>query len=112
VPELATIARPLAARGGKVYVDFLQNGRGKLIASPLSVRPRPGAPVSMPLAWKHVTKKLDPARFTIRTALARLERDGDPLADVLGKPVDVARVLGALAARLDGAKGRRGRGKR
>jgi bifunctional non-homologous end joining protein LigD len=112
LPELATIARPLAARGGKVYVDFLQNGRGKLIASPLSVRPRPGAPVSMPLAWKHVTKKLDPARFTIRTALARLERDGDPLADVLGKPVDVARVLGALAARLDGAKGRRGRGKR
>ena len=42
LPEIATIARPLAARGGKVYVDYLQNGRGKLIAAPLSVRPRRG----------------------------------------------------------------------
>ena len=39
-PDLATVARPLAARGDKVYVDFLQNGRGKLIAAPLSVRIR------------------------------------------------------------------------
>jgi bifunctional non-homologous end joining protein LigD len=112
VPELATIARPLAARGGKVYVDFLQNGRGKLIASPLSVRPRAGAPVSMPLAWAKVTKRLDPARFTIRTAPAILARDGDAFADVLAAPVDVARVLAALAARLDGAQAKPARKRR
>jgi bifunctional non-homologous end joining protein LigD len=115
LPELATIARPVAARGGKVYVDWLQNGRGKLIAAPLSVRPRPGAPVSMPLAWSRVTRRLDPARYTIRSAPALLERDGDPCRDVLGAPIDVRRVLAALearmvaAARREPAKPRRGR---
>jgi bifunctional non-homologous end joining protein LigD len=112
LPEIATIARPIAARGGKVYVDFLQNGRGKLIAAPLSVRPRAGAPVSMPLAWAKVTKKLDPARFTIRSAPALLARDGDPFAGVLGAPVDVAGLLAALAARIDTARAKRARAKR
>jgi bifunctional non-homologous end joining protein LigD len=100
LPERATIARPLAARGGKVYVDWLQNGRGKLIAAPLSVRPRPGAPVSMPLAWSKVARGLDPSRFTIRTAPARMKRYGDPCHEVLGKPVEVRRVLRALEVRL------------
>jgi bifunctional non-homologous end joining protein LigD len=106
-PDIATAARPLAARGGKVYVDYLQNGRGKLIAAPFSVRPRGGAPVSMPLRWSQVTRRLDPARFTIRTALARLRRGGDPVRGVLGAPVDVVALLAALAARLetDGAGG-------
>jgi bifunctional non-homologous end joining protein LigD len=100
LPELATVARPLAARGGRVYVDYLQNGRGKTIASPLSVRPRPGAPVSMPLTWAQVSARLDPGRFTLRTAPAQLARAGDPLAGVLGAGVDVAVLLAALEARL------------
>jgi bifunctional non-homologous end joining protein LigD len=106
LPELATIARPLAARGGKVYVDFLQNGRGKLIAAPLSVRPRPGAPVSMPLAWARVTRRLDPARFTLRSTPDLLRRGGDPCAGVLRERLDVGRVLAALEARLAAAGGR------
>ena len=101
LPEIATVARPLAARGAKVYVDYLQNGRGKLIASPFSVRPRPGAPVSMPLAWSQVTARLDPARWTIETALRRIERRGDPLRGVLGPPVDVEALLAALGRRLE-----------
>jgi bifunctional non-homologous end joining protein LigD len=111
LPEIATIARPLAARGGKVYVDWLQNGRGKLIAAPLSVRPRPGAPVSMPLPWAKVTPRLDPARFTIRSAPALLRRGGDPCRGVLAGAIDVPRVLAALEARLAGAtpRGRRRR---
>jgi bifunctional non-homologous end joining protein LigD len=100
LPDLATIARPLAARGNKVYVDFLQNGRGRLIAAPLSVRPRPHAPVSMPLAWTQVTSKLDPARWTIRTSLKQIEKRGDPLRGVLGEPVDVNALLSALSERL------------
>ncbi len=112
--EIATIVRPLAARGGKVYVDFLQNGRGKLIAGPLSARPRAGAPVSMPLDWSRVTRRLDPASFTIRTAPGLLQRDGDPFAGVLAERVDVAGLLGALEARLadarqGGKRPRRGR---
>jgi bifunctional non-homologous end joining protein LigD len=103
LPELATIVRPLAARGGTVYVDFLQNGRGKLIAAPLSVRPRAGAPVSMPLAWPRVTRRLDPARFTIRSAPGLLRRGGDPFAGVLRERTHVARMLAGLERRLAAA---------
>jgi bifunctional non-homologous end joining protein LigD len=106
LPELATITRPVAARGDKVYVDFLQNGRGKLIAAPFSVRPRPGAPVSMPLRWSEVTRRLAPERFTIRSAPARLARRGDPLRGVLGPGIDALRLLEALARRLAAAGSR------
>ncbi len=102
-PEIATVARPLAARGDRVYVDFLQNGRGKLIASPFSVRPRAGAPISMPLTWRQVTARLDPVRWNIRTGLRRLAREGDPLREVLGEGVDVDGLLAALAERLERA---------
>jgi len=99
--ELATVTRPVAARGDKVYVDHLQNGRGKLIAAPFSVRPRPGAPVSMPLAWRDVTQRLVPARFHIGNAAARLAKRGDPLRPVLGPGIDAVRLLEGLARRLE-----------
>jgi bifunctional non-homologous end joining protein LigD len=104
LPEIATIVRPVAARGGKVYVDYLQNGRGKLIAAPFSVRPRGGAPVSMPLGWSQIGARLDPARFTIRSAPALLERSGDPLAGVLSEPIDLEDLLGGLEQRLAAAR--------
>jgi bifunctional non-homologous end joining protein LigD len=101
LPEIATITRPVAARGAKVYVDYLQNGRGKLIAGPFSVRPRRHAPVSMPLEWKQVNARLDPTKFTIKTGPPRLAKHGDPLAGVLGPGVDPVALLGALAERLE-----------
>ncbi len=100
LPEIATITRPVAARGERVYVDYLQNGRGKLIAGPFSVRPRPHAPVSMPLEWKQVNARLDPTKFNIETAPPRLKKSGDPFAGVLGPGVDAVALLGALAERL------------
>jgi bifunctional non-homologous end joining protein LigD len=100
LPEVATVARPLAARGGRVYVDYLQNGRGKLIAAPFSVRPRPGAPVSTPLTWAQVTGRLDPSRFTIRTALRSIRRRGDPMRGLLRERVEVGDLLAALGRRL------------
>jgi bifunctional non-homologous end joining protein LigD len=100
-PDIATITRPVAARGERVYVDFLQNGRGKLIAAPLSVRPRPGAPVSMPLQWSQVNARLDPGRWTIATAPRRLAGRGDPFAGVLGPGVDAEALLAGLLRRLD-----------
>jgi bifunctional non-homologous end joining protein LigD len=96
VPAIATIARIIDARGGKVYVDFGQNGPGQTIVAPLSVRPLPGAPVSTPLRWTEVTARLDPRRFTIRTVPARLDEAGDPMAPVLGEGIDVAAALGRL----------------
>ena len=98
-PEISTIARPLRSRGGKVYIDFGQNGRGQTVVAPFSARPLPGAPVSCPLRWEEVTAKLDPARFTIETAPARFEKLGDPLAPVLTGRIDVARTLRQLEHR-------------
>jgi bifunctional non-homologous end joining protein LigD len=99
-PAIATVARPLGARNGRVYVDFLQNGFGKTIVAPFSVRPRPGAPVSTPLEWRDVTRRLDPGRLTIRTVLRRFRSRHDPLRAALEGRADVSAVLHALAARL------------
>jgi bifunctional non-homologous end joining protein LigD len=102
LPERATVARALSARRGRVYVDTGQNGHGRLLAAPFCVRPLPGAPVSMPLRWSEVTPRLDVARFTLRTALARLRRLGeDPLRPVLDTSpawLPALERLGALAA--------------
>ena len=72
--EISTIARPLAARGGKVYIDFGQNGYGVTIAAPFTVRPLPGATVSCPLQWREVNERLHPSHFTIKTAPMRFKK--------------------------------------
>jgi DNA ligase D-like protein (predicted polymerase)/DNA ligase D-like protein (predicted ligase) len=103
-PEISTIARPLRSRGGKVYIDFGQNGRGQTIVAPFSARPLPGAPVSCPLHWEEVTAKLDPRRFTIKTAPARFAKMGDPLAPVLAGRIDVAATLRKLEHRAPASR--------
>jgi bifunctional non-homologous end joining protein LigD len=100
LPDIATIARVLSQREGKVYVDFLQNGHGKLIVAPFSVRPLPGAPVSMPLEWREVVPSLDIRRFTIRTALRRMaQKKADPMRPVLDDRPDLVTALEKLYAR-------------
>jgi len=102
-------ARPPAARGGKVYVDTLQNGAGKTLAAPYCVRPRPGAPVSTPLRWSEVTRRLDPSRFTVRTVPRRLARLGeDPLAPLLAARPDLVGALSRLRERWPAAPGEGG----
>ncbi|MCP4204745.1 MAG: DNA ligase D [bacterium] len=98
LPEETSIARLPSQRKSKVYLDFLQNGYGKLIVAPYSVRPRPGAPVSTPLRWSEVNARLDPSRFTIKTVPARLRRmKSDPWAEVLETVPDLPSVLARLA---------------
>jgi bifunctional non-homologous end joining protein LigD len=97
-PGIATVARPLRERGGKVYIDWGQNGRGQTVVAPFAVRPLPGAPISCPLAWDEVTARLDPGRFTIKNALARLEKRGDPMAPVLTQTIDIAAILARIEA--------------
>jgi bifunctional non-homologous end joining protein LigD len=98
LPEIATTARSLAKRRGRVYVDALQNGRGKLLAAPLSVRPLPGATVSTPLRWEEVGSGLDVRRFTLRSVPKRLQEQAeDPLLPVLDQVPDLARCLELLA---------------
>ena len=81
-PKLATREWVKTKRQG-VLIDANQNGYGKTIASPYSVRPRPGAPVSTPLAWDEVRADLDPLAFTMSVVLERVERLGDLHAGLL-----------------------------
>ncbi|HQZ17785.1 MAG TPA: DNA ligase D, partial [Vicinamibacteria bacterium] len=98
---IATIVRIPAHRGGKVYIDFLQNGHGKLLVAPFSVRPLPGAPVSMPLLWSEVREGLTPRQFTIANAIPRLQSlERDPLIGVLSEKPDLLGALGKLGERL------------
>jgi bifunctional non-homologous end joining protein LigD len=100
LPEIATIVRLPAKREGKVYIDFLQNGHGKLLVAPLSVRPIAGAPVSTPLEWKEVTRRLNIRAFTMRSVPGRLARaKRDPLVAVLDEKPDLVGALAALASR-------------
>ncbi len=101
LPQIATTIRTPSQRGGRVYVDFLQNGHGKLLAGPLSARPVPKALVSTPLEWSEVTTRLDAGRFTIKTVPDRLARKGtDPLSPVLRSSPDLARALARLAKNI------------
>jgi bifunctional non-homologous end joining protein LigD len=76
-PKLATVERALKARGSRVYVDYLQNGRGKTLASAYSPRASEFAGVSTPLTWEEVEKGVSPKDFTIRTFAERLDTVGD-----------------------------------
>lgn len=93
-PDIATLTRNPERRDGKVYVDFLQNGHGKLLAAPFTVRPRAGATVSAPLKWSEVKKGLTIEAHTIASVPARMRKlKSDPLAPVLSLEPD---LLGAL----------------
>ena len=79
LPRIATVERSKAARGGRVYVDVMQNARGHHAVPAYVARATPGATVSTPLEWREVNARLDPKRFTIQTVLKRLERLGTDL---------------------------------
>ena len=99
-PGISTVNRPLRERGGKVYIDFGQNGHGQTIVAPYAVRPLPGAPASCPLEWREVTARLDPARFNLKTMAARFETMADPLTPVLGPGIDMAAAIARIEARM------------
>ena len=95
-PKLATTQWSKARRRG-VLIDSNQNGEGKTIASAYSVRPKPGAPVSTPLAWDEVDDKLNPAIYTMPVVLERVRARGDLFAGVLTTKQSLAQALKRLA---------------
>ena len=86
VPEF-TMERALTARRGRLYLDCMQNAYGKTIVAPYSLRAIDGAPVSAPLKWDEVTKKLDPKKFNLRTMPGRLAKVGDLFARIFEERV-------------------------
>jgi bifunctional non-homologous end joining protein LigD len=72
-----TVERSIASRRGRLYLDCMQNGYGKTMVAPYSLRAIDGAPVSAPLKWSEITKKLDPLKFNLRTMPNRLAKIGD-----------------------------------
>jgi DNA ligase D len=81
MPEQVTTKWWKEERGEKVFVDYNQNARDRTIASPYSVRPKPGAPVSAPLEWDELPD-VEPADFTVETMPARFAEVGDRMAEI------------------------------
>jgi bifunctional non-homologous end joining protein LigD len=97
LPSSTSLLRHPRGRQRRVYLDYLQNGKGKTLAAAYSVRPHPKATVSAPLKWTEVRRGLDPSRFTIRTMSKRLASVGDLWRPILGPGIDLAACLERLA---------------
>lgn len=85
VPELVSWRWEVAERRGLTRLDYTQNAVNKTLVAPFSVRPAPGAPVSVPITWDELDDPdLRPDRWTILDLPARLAEHGDPLAPLIG----------------------------
>ncbi|MBT3071374.1 DNA ligase D [Rhodomicrobium sp. Az07] len=88
------------ARDGKIYVDYLRNGRGSTGIASYSTRAREGAPVATPLGWKELGPALAPQRFTVETMGRRLAAlKSDPWAGYFENPQRIESSGGAQGAR-------------
>ena len=82
-PEKYLAVMTKAKRTGKIFVDYLRNGRGATAIAPYSTRAREDAPVATPLTWEELGEKARGGDFTVRTVPARLEKlRRDPWADM------------------------------
>lgn len=80
-PQIATVERTIAKRKStQVYVDWMQNARGKSLASVFTARAKPKATVSMPLTWKQIEKGVTISDFTI-VNVPQLLKKADPWAE-------------------------------
>jgi len=81
-PKIATVERTIAKRKStQVYVDWMQNARGKSLAAVFTARAKPKAPVSMPLTWNQIEKGVKIEDFTIVNVPELLKKKGDVWAD-------------------------------
>jgi bifunctional non-homologous end joining protein LigD len=92
LPSFTSIERMTRKRKGKIYIDYLQNRPQATLAAAYSLRPKPGATVSMPLHWDEVKKGLKMKDFTIKNALDRIKSEGDIFKPVLGKGIDLGKI--------------------
>ena len=91
--SFTSIERMTEKRKGKIYIDYLQNRSAATLAAPYSLRPKPGATVSMPLHWEEVKKGLQIADFNIKNAYQRIVSEGDIFQPVLGNGIHLKKAL-------------------
>jgi bifunctional non-homologous end joining protein LigD len=82
-PKRYTSNMSKAARGGKIYIDYLRNGRTATAIAAYSTRARPRATVSVPLSWDELTPDIHSDTFTLRNLAERLNSlKQDPWAKI------------------------------
>lgn len=91
-PESCTMERSVKNRKGKVYLDYLQNGRGRTMAGIYSVRPTRLGTISTPLLWEEVVQGVNPDDFHVRSFQKRLKKVGD-LSAVMAQKNDFSSIL-------------------
>lgn len=94
-PDLLTAEQRKAKRGDRVFVDYFRNGYGQTAVPAYSLRARPGAPVSTPIAWDELSR-IAPAQHTITSVRRRLGRRGDPWAEVRRHAQGLSRAIRKL----------------
>lgn len=98
-PKETTVQRWVKSRpSAAVYVDYLQNIRGKTVASVYSARAETHASASTPLRWNELTNDLDPREFTVETLPKRLKRVGDLWAAGMRRRNRLPGIIGDAAA--------------
>jgi DNA ligase D len=101
LPKIFTANMAKSSRRGRIYLDYLRNGRGATAVAAYSLRARPGVPASTPLAWEDLAEIDDPADLNYSTVPKRLTDRADPWAEL----ADSARPLTKeMERRLQGGR--------
>ena len=101
-PEYLTTQFRKEKRDDKILVDVARNGYAQTVVPPYAIRPRPGAPVAMPIRLAELSdSKLEPDRWNIRNAFRRVSRLADPWSEMTRATTSLAqpeKKLATLAA--------------
>jgi bifunctional non-homologous end joining protein LigD len=73
-PDRFTAKLAKEERGGRIYLDWMRNGRGANAAEPYSLRARPGATVATPITWEELVGGIRPDSFNVRNVVERLKQ--------------------------------------